>query len=76
MVRAGLATTALTQRNLLPHLYRGEPTELLQQMVDENRVGVKTGEGFYDWRGRDVEAYKRKAADKVARILAILAEDD
>jgi 3-hydroxybutyryl-CoA dehydrogenase len=73
---SGLATTALTQRNLLPHLYRGEPTKLLQQMVDDDRTGVKTGQGFYDWRSRDVEAYKHKAADKVARILAILAEDD
>jgi 3-hydroxybutyryl-CoA dehydrogenase len=73
---SGLATTAMTQRNLLPYLYRGAPTALLQRMVDEGRVGVKTGEGFYDWRDRDVEAYKRKAADKVARILAILAEDD
>jgi 3-hydroxybutyryl-CoA dehydrogenase len=24
------------------------------------RIGLKTGEGFYDWRGRDLDAYRRQ----------------
>lgn len=28
---------------------RFEPPELLRTMVDEGRLGMKTGSGFYDW---------------------------
>jgi 3-hydroxybutyryl-CoA dehydrogenase len=73
---SGLNTTALTQRNLVPLLYHsGKPTRRLQEMVERGDLGVKTGQGFYDWRDRDVPAYQQKAADRLARILAILAED-
>ena len=72
---SGLATTAATQRNLVPQLdHSGVPTKTIQEMVARGEEGVKSGKGFYDWSGRDVEAYKRRAMEKMSRILEILAE--
>ena len=36
-------------------------------MMEEGRLGLKTGSGFYDYQGRDVAAYRR---DVLARTLA------
>ena len=72
---SGLATTAATQRNLVPQLnHSGIPTQNLQAMVTRGEVGVKSGKGFYDWSSRDVEAHKKRAMGKLSRILEILAE--
>ena len=72
---SGLATTAATQRNLVPQLnHTGVPTKNIQEMVARGEEGVKSGKGFYDWSGRDVEDYKRRAMVKISRILEILSE--
>lgn len=72
---SGLATTAATQRNLVPQLnHSGVPTQNIQDMVDRGEEGVKSGKGFYDWRSRDVEAHKKRAMGRLSRILEILAE--
>ena len=72
---SGLATTAATQRNLVPQLnHSGIPTQNLQDMVARGEVGVKSGKGFYDWSSRDVEAHKKRAMERLTRILEILAE--
>ena len=39
------------------------------RMVEQGRLGVKSGSGFYDYQGRDVAAYRR---DVLARTLAAL----
>ena len=36
-------------------------------MMDEGRLGLKSGEGFYDYRGRDVAAYRRDVLGAHAR---------
>lgn len=70
----GLRTFAAVQREIVPHLYlESEPSQAVQ-LVAQNGDGVRTGVGFYDWRGRDVEAFERKVADKLRRILAIVQE--
>lgn len=72
---SGLATTAATQRNLVPQLnHSGVPTKTIQEMVARGEEGVKSGKGFYDWTGRDVEAYKKRAMEKMSRILEILSD--
>jgi 3-hydroxybutyryl-CoA dehydrogenase len=72
---SGLDTTALSQQGVVPHLHHGaEPIKLLQDMAARGDTGVKSGRGFYDWKKRDVPAVRRQAADKLARILAILRE--
>lgn len=72
---SGLATTAATQRNLVPQLnHSGVPTKTIQEMVARGEEGAKSGKGFYDWSGRDTESYKRRAMEKMSQILEILAE--
>ena len=72
---SGLATTAATQSNLVPKLnHSGVPTKKIQDMVARGEEGVKSGKGFYDWSGRDVEGYKRRAMGRLSRILEILDE--
>ncbi|MGZ5251552.1 MAG: 3-hydroxybutyryl-CoA dehydrogenase [Caldimonas sp.] len=48
-----------------PARYAAPP--VIGRMMDEGRLGLKTGEGFYDYRGKDVAAYRR---DVLARTLA------
>ncbi len=73
---SGLNVTAKTQHNLVPDLdHSGRPGRLLLDKVEAGDFGVSTGQGFYDWRQRDVEAHKSRAADKLARILAIVLEE-
>jgi 3-hydroxybutyryl-CoA dehydrogenase len=42
---------------------------VIDRMMEENRLGLKTGGGFYDYAGRDVPAYRR---DVLARTLGML----
>lgn len=73
---SGLNTTASVQRTLVPLLdHSGTPVDLLQDMVAQGQIGVKSGRGFYDWHDRDVETYKKISMDKLSRILSIVAEN-
>lgn len=73
---SGLQITAKTHRELVPTFYHTRtPCALLQDMVKRGELGVSTGKGFYDWKGRDVAALKAKWADKLKRIMAIVQED-
>jgi len=42
---------------------------IIDTMVADGRLGLKSGSGFYDYTGRDVAAYRR---DALARTLAML----
>jgi 3-hydroxybutyryl-CoA dehydrogenase len=42
---------------------------IVDRMVEEGRLGLKSGSGFYDYAGRDVAAYRR---DVLARTLGML----
>ena len=48
-----------------PARYAAPP--VIGRMMEEGRLGLKTGQGFYDYRDRDVVAYRR---DVLARTLA------
>ncbi len=41
--------------------------ENVQRLMREGNLGLKTGQGFYDYRGRDAQAYRK---DVLARTLA------
>jgi 3-hydroxybutyryl-CoA dehydrogenase len=43
--------------------------EIVQRLMREGHLGLKTGQGFYDYRGRDGRAYRK---DVLARTLAAL----
>lgn len=73
---SGLDTHARAQANIVPHLcLKPKPNPAITEKFEQGHLGIKTGIGFYDWRGRDVDAYRRKAAAKLHRVLEILAED-
>ncbi len=60
----------------MPRLFLSrEPARVCQDLFDAGHYGVKTGKGFYDWTGRDVPAYRKKAADRLARVLKVLQEN-
>ena len=43
-------------RNIQPHLdHRPEPSPLLDKMIAEGKLGVKSGEGFYRWSPEQVK---------------------
>jgi 3-hydroxybutyryl-CoA dehydrogenase len=42
---------------------------IVDRMVEEGRLGLKSGSGFYDYEGRDVAAYRR---DVLSRTLGML----
>lgn len=45
--------------------------EIVQRLMREGHVGLKSGQGFYDYRGRDVRAYRK---DVLARTLGALRQ--
>jgi len=56
-----LAETVSAERYTAP--------EIVQRLMREGNLGLKTGQGFYDYRGRDGRAYRK---DVLARTLAAL----
>jgi 3-hydroxybutyryl-CoA dehydrogenase len=42
---------------------------IVDRLMQEGRIGLKAGEGFYDYRDRDVSAYRK---DVLARTLGML----
>lgn len=48
---------------------RFAPPAIVERLMHEGRIGLKSGEGFYDYRGRDVAAYRK---DALARVLGML----
>lgn len=73
---SGLDIHARSQRGIVPELFLSrEPARVCQDLFDAGHYGVKTGKGFYDWTGRDVPAFRKKAADRLARVLKVLHDD-
>lgn len=72
---SGLDTHALAQAAIVPELHHGAAaSELVQRMHREGRIGVKTGTGFYDWRGFD-PGYRAKANALLSKLLELLARE-
>jgi len=57
----GLDLGLAVQKSLVPGLSRApEPLPLLQEKVSRGQLGVKTGQGFYNWSERDPSAVKAR----------------
>ena len=60
----GVDMTANNFRNHsyeMPHPHKGEDIPIvLEEMVEHNELGIKTGKGFYDYEGVDLEELKAK----------------
>jgi 3-hydroxybutyryl-CoA dehydrogenase len=50
---------------------RYEPPAIVRTMMQEGRRGAREGEGFFDWRGRDLAAYQREL---LGRFVALYAQ--
>jgi len=73
---AGLEMHAQAQRSIVPTLsHTSVPSAYLQDMVARGDVGVRSGRGFYDWRGRDGAAAQRRAGERLRRLLDYLEQD-
>jgi 3-hydroxybutyryl-CoA dehydrogenase len=48
---------------------RYQTPQIVERLMREGRNGLRSGEGFYDYRGRDLQAYRR---DALARTLGQL----
>ena len=72
---SGLVTHASVQRSVVPTLHHSaEPNPFVQDMVAAGNTGAAGGRGFYDWSQRDLPAFKKEAAARLARILEIVRE--
>ena len=73
---AGLEMHAQAQRSIVPTLsHTSVPNAYLQDMVARGDVGVASGRGFYEWSGRDPAAVRRRANERLQRLLAYLERD-
>ena len=72
---SGLDTHARAQRSIVPDLSHDHtPSKCLQALYAQGNFGLKTGKGFYDWKGADPERVRKTTAEKVARIRALMKE--
>jgi len=73
---AGLEMHAQAQRSIVPTLsHTNVPNRYLQDMVARGDVGVASGKGFYEWKGRDPVEVRRRANERLQRLLAYLERD-
>lgn len=72
---SGLATHAVVQESIVPHLsHRPTAEPFLRAMANRGETGADAGLGFYDWRGKDPAGFRAFAARQVKRIQAVVAE--
>ena len=72
---AGLEIHAKAQRSIVPSLsHTGVPSPYLQNMVARGDLGIRSGKGFYDWKGRDPNEVQRTANERLQRLLAFLEQ--
>jgi len=65
---SGLDVLRDVHRNIQPHLdHRPDPSPLLEKMVADGKLGVKSGEGFYDWSPEQVSEIFTARGDELVR---------
>ncbi|HET8790897.1 MAG TPA: 3-hydroxyacyl-CoA dehydrogenase NAD-binding domain-containing protein, partial [Modicisalibacter sp.] len=59
----GLEGHACAQQAIVPDLcHDTRPSFLVQDMLARGDIGLKSGKGFYDWRGQDAHAVAERAS--------------
>ena len=71
----GVDMTANNFRNHsyeMPHPPADEPVpHILEDMVEHNELGIKTGKGFYDYDGIDIEELKAKRDKQLFEVFRV-----
>lgn len=71
----GLDTTTRVHEYLLPHLDNREtPSPLLTDKVASGQLGIKTGQGFYDWTPEQIQQRIRQRDTLLLQLIALLGE--
>lgn len=61
---AGLDLIASIEKYLYPDLCNDSTIQpFIQERIDRGDLGYKTGVGVYDWRERDMEAFRKRTSD-------------
>jgi 3-hydroxybutyryl-CoA dehydrogenase len=69
----GLDLALSVQRNVLPGLRNAaEPGQHLMKLVADGTLGYKTGQGFYDWREKDMQQLVARRDRFIVEALRIL----
>lgn len=69
----GLEGHIRAQQAIVPDLcHDPKPNPVVQQMLADGHLGIRTGRGFYDWAHRDSEAEAAAAADNLKELVAWL----
>jgi len=66
---AGIDIYAKTHNVMFPHLSNATSCPYLDQMVAENKLGAKNGDGFYKWDNEKLDAVKGRRDNELVRRL-------
>lgn len=69
----GLDLAMSVQRDVLPGLLNSqEPPHYLDELVEQDNLGYKTGKGFYDWQKKDMKELANRRDQFIIGALRIL----
>jgi 3-hydroxybutyryl-CoA dehydrogenase len=72
---SGLTIHAMAQQAIVPELaHDNVPNRWVQRMISGGDLGLKTGRGFYDWKGCDAHAVSGQSAKRLEALLGFLKE--
>lgn len=73
----GVNLVHAVQNTTLPDLAKNtEASPLLQEMLDKNQLGVKAGEGFYDWNKRSFADLEALRNDMIVAAVKLIREHE
>lgn len=71
----GWDISTINCNNLCPHLCNNsDPMPLAMEMVQKGTLGIKTGQGLKDYRGKDIKKLQSDRTMKILRMLKVARE--